>query len=325
MIDLACVVYFFVWYVFGSAANIYCKEFLRLYESPVILTLAQYFMGIIISSIIILFQQNQTPTDIFHDKPIRTRKSSFLGDISEKGQKELLFICLVNGFGHLMTNYSMNSVAVSFTHTIKAAEPLFSVILSIFILKERLSPGMYISLIPIVFGIILATTTELSYTHMGMITAMLSNAMFSSRNTFSKKIQNEKINNFHLFWYLSVSGAFLMFILLILSTILGFSVEPIDSAWKSLFFACLFHSIYNISSFMILSKVAPVTHAIGNAMRRLFIIYCSVIWFRTPITLFNFIGTLAACGGVFWYSRASQLQKQNTNRYQKKQEDFLNL
>lgn len=48
----------------------------------------------------------------------------------------ILPLALVHTLGNLFTNMSLGKVAVSFTHTIKATEPFFSVLLSAMFLGE---------------------------------------------------------------------------------------------------------------------------------------------------------------------------------------------
>lgn len=48
----------------------------------------------------------------------------------------ILPMALVHTLGNVFTNMSLGKVAVSFTHTIKASEPFFSVILSAMFLGE---------------------------------------------------------------------------------------------------------------------------------------------------------------------------------------------
>jgi solute carrier family 35, member E1 len=48
----------------------------------------------------------------------------------------ILPLALVHTMGNLFTNLSLGKVAVSFTHTIKAMEPFFSVLLSAIFLGE---------------------------------------------------------------------------------------------------------------------------------------------------------------------------------------------
>jgi solute carrier family 35 protein E1 len=53
-----------------------------------------------------------------------------------------------------------------------------------------------------------------------------------------------------------------------------------------------------------LDQVAPVTHALGNTIKRVVIILTSVIVFGTTMTTQGAIGSAIAIGGVLLYSLA---------------------
>jgi solute carrier family 35, member E1 len=78
-------------------------------------------------------------------------------------------------------------MAVSFTHIVKAAEPVLSVILSGPLLGMSYIPLVYWSLLPIVAGCALSAMKEVSFAWNGFGNAMLSNLGFVLRNIYSKK------------------------------------------------------------------------------------------------------------------------------------------
>ncbi|RLN22406.1 phosphoenolpyruvate/phosphate translocator 3, chloroplastic-like [Panicum miliaceum] len=69
-----------------------------------------------------------------------------------------------------------------------------------------------------------------------------------------------------------------------------------------------FHG-YQKLSYLILSRVSPVTHSVANCVKRVVVIVSSVIFFSTPISPVNALGTGAALGGVFLYSRLTRTKK----------------
>merc|ERR1719299_157314 len=60
--------------------------------------------------------------------------------------------------------------------------------------------------------------------------------------------------------------------------------------------------LYNETAFMALGRVMPVTHAIGNTLKRVVIIVSAVIFFGTPVSALGWIGCSIAILGTFLYS-----------------------
>lgn len=89
------------------------------------------------------------------------------------------------------------------------------------------------------------------------------------------------------------------------------AVQGIDSAAQAelgrrlLSAGLCFHG-YQQLSYMILSRVTPVTHSIGNCVKRVVVIVASVIAFNHPLSTQNAIGTGLALFGVFLYSQAKR-------------------
>jgi solute carrier family 35 protein E1 len=66
------------------------------------------------------------------------------------------------------------------------------------------------------------------------------------------------------------------------------------------------HYTNNEVMFLALNKVHPVTLAVGNTMKRVFILIASVVVFHTPLSLQAGIGSAVGIGGVLSYSLARQ-------------------
>ncbi|ONM21427.1 plastid phosphate/phosphoenolpyruvate translocator1 [Zea mays] len=109
---------FGLWYLFNIYFNIYNKQVLKVLPYPINITTVQFAVG----SAIALFMWI---TGI-HKRP----------KISGAQLFAILPLAIVHTMGNLFTNMSLGKVAVSFTHTIKAMEPFFSVLLSAIFLGE---------------------------------------------------------------------------------------------------------------------------------------------------------------------------------------------
>ena len=65
-----------------------------------------------------------------------------------------------------------------------------------------------------------------------------------------------------------------------------------------------YYYLYNEVAFLALGRVNPVTHAVGNTIKRVVIIIASVIAFNTPISRLGVIGSSIAITGTLLYSLA---------------------
>jgi len=81
----------------------------------------------------------------------------------------------VRFFVILLGLVSFKYVAVSFVETIKSSAPLFTALISYLILKEKNGVFVQLSLIPIMFGLVLCTVYELSFTMIGFAAAIGTN------------------------------------------------------------------------------------------------------------------------------------------------------
>ena len=89
---------------------------------------------------------------------------------------------------------------------------------------------------------------------------------------------------------------------------------------RGLILSGMLHYLNNEVMYLCLSNVHPVTLAVGNTMKRVFIVVASVLVFRNPISVQAAIGSAVGIGGVLLYSLAKQYYEE-LERQQKKLED----
>ncbi|KAE8721829.1 Phosphoenolpyruvate/phosphate translocator 2 [Hibiscus syriacus] len=177
------------------------SKVLKVYAFPVTVTPFQLGCGILM--ILIMWGSN------IYRRPKLTRSQLAV----------IIPLAVVHTLGNLLTNVSVGKVNVSFTHTIKAMEPFFTVLFSVLVLGEWPSFWMVSSLVPVVGGVALASFTEASFNWIGFCTAMASNVTNQSRNVLSKKfmVRNEETSdNINLFSIITI----ISFILLVPAAIL---------------------------------------------------------------------------------------------------------
>jgi solute carrier family 35 protein E1 len=291
---------FGLWYLFNIYFNIYNKQVLKVFPYPVTVTTGQFAVGTVIVSLMWGLNLYKRPK------------------LSGSQLAVILPLAVVHTLGNLFTNMSLGKVAVSFTHTIKAMEPFFSVVLSAMFLGELPTLWVVGSLLPIVGGVALASVTEVSFNWSGFWSAMASNLSNQSRNVLSKKLmvkQEESMDNITLFSIITVMSFFLLAPVALFKE--GVKVTPaylqsaglnVQQVYTRSFIAALCFHAYQQVSYMILQRVSPVTHSVGNCVKRVVVIVSSVLFFKSPVTAINSLGTGIALSGVFLYSQVKRIK-----------------
>lgn len=230
--------------------------------------------------------------------------------------KKLLPVAVLHLLTHLGAIISLGAGAVSFTHIVKAAEPAVSAALSAVFLKSFLPLPVYLTLLPVMGGVAMASLTELSFTWTSFISAMISNVASASRGIVGKVVMDKPVGK-------NMDAANIYGVMTILSAIMclpitlfleGKNILPIFNSLMATgklntfltesLLAGLFYYTYNEVAFNTLDNVAPVTHALGNTIKRVVIIITSVLVFGTKMTTQGVIGSTVAIGGVLLYSLA---------------------
>ncbi|XP_038708718.1 phosphoenolpyruvate/phosphate translocator 1, chloroplastic-like [Tripterygium wilfordii] len=289
-----------LWYLFTVLFSIYNKQVLKVYPFPVTVTMFQFAIGTVLVTLMWTLNLYKRPK------------------VSGAQLAAILPLAVAHTLGNLFTIMSLGKVAVSFTHTIKAMEPFFSVVLSAMFLGEIPTPWVVGSLLPIVGGVALASVTEASFNWYGFWAAMASNLTNQSRNVLSKKVmvkKEESVDDITLFSIITIMSLFLIAPVAIFMEGVKFTPAYLQSAGfnvnqvctRALLAALCFHA-YQQVAYMLLQRVSPVTHSVTNCLKRVVIIVSSILFFRTPVSPISSLGTGVAIAGVFLYSRVKRIK-----------------
>lgn len=284
--------FFFMWYFLNVIFNILNKKIYNYFPYP-------YFVSLIHLLVGVAYCIASWSVGLPKRAPVN---KELLG---------LLFpVAICHALGHVMTNVSFAAVAVSFTHTIKALEPFFNAAASQFVLGEQIPLTLWLSLAPVVVGVSMASLTELSFNWTGFLSAMTSNIAFTYRSVYSKKAMTN-MDSTNLYAYISIIALLFCIppaVLIEGPTLLqhGFADAiakvGLTKFLSDLFLVGLFYHLYNQLATNTLERVAPLTHAVGNVLKRVFVIGFSIIVFGNKISTQTGIGTAIAIAGVAIYS-----------------------
>lgn len=236
---------------------------------------------------------------------------------------------LWHALGQLCTMISLGAGPVSFTHIVKAMEPFFSAVVSALLSGKWMKAPVYATLVPVVGGVAYACLKEPSFSWLAFVTAMGSNLAFALRAVLSKVAMTNKAsigtnltppNVFALVTF----EAFLISIPLAFlgegSSVLGTLSKAMETQKpkdlvQAVALSGLFHYLNNEVMYLALGSVHPVTLAVGNTMKRVFIMVASVLVFRNQITLQAGIGSAIGIGGVLLYSLTKQHYERLDNSF----------
>ena len=167
--------FFALWYLFNIGYNIYNKKALNALAIPYTMALLQLAVGIPYAGALWLTGLRKTPK------------------LSKDDIKTLIPVSLGHLGTHIGAVVSLGAGAVSFTHIVKASEPVVSAALSAVMLGAIYHPVTYLTLLPIVGGVALASLKELSFTWVGFIAAMGSNLSSALRGILAKKTMGDGV------------------------------------------------------------------------------------------------------------------------------------
>jgi solute carrier family 35 protein E1 len=295
--------YFALWYILNIVYNIVNKKYLNVIPAPLTVGSLQFLVGSLYSILLWVTKIRAAPV------------------LTSKGNSEVNKVGFYHMMGQELSMMSLGAGPVSFTHIVKALEPFFSAVVSAVVFGKWMHPMVYVTLIPVVGGVAYACLKERSFSWLAFWTAMGSNLAFALRAVVSKSALDsaggelgENLTSVNLFGIVTIF-AFLQSIPLFL---LGEGFSFID-LWKKalansssyelvkgLIVSGLFHYLNNEVMYLALSNVHPVTLAVGNTMKRVFIVVASVLVFRNPITVQAAIGSVIGIGGVLLYSLTKQ-------------------
>lgn len=222
--------------------------------------------------------------------------------------------------GQLLTVTALAAGTVSFAHIVKASEPFFSAGVSVIVFGRWMKTQVYLTMIPVVAGVAYACFQDTSFSFAALSAALGSNVAFALRAVYSKKgmeeYSGEDVTPANLYGTVTCFAFLLSMIPSILvesKTLPGMWSNAIEndndnrlSLVIRIMISGLTHYLNNEVMYLALSNVHPVTLAVGNTLKRVFILFASVLVFKTPMSLQTGVGSATALGGLLLYSLARQ-------------------
>ncbi|XP_076478432.1 solute carrier family 35 member E2A isoform X2 [Bombus vancouverensis nearcticus] len=299
-----------LWYLISGCTLFLNKYILSYMEgNPTILGACQMLMTTICG-----FIQMYFPCGMYKTRPRLMRPAGFY--------KHMILVGCTRFTTVVLGLVSLNYVAVSFTETIKSSAPLFTVLISRYLLGEHTGLYVNLSLIPLMCGLALCSINEISFDLRGFIAAMATNVTECLQNVYSKMlISGDNFRPAELQFYTSLASIVVQIPVLILFVDLPILEHSLSF---KLFTAFLLNGVFfhfqSITAYVLMNYISPVTHSVVNTAKRASLIWLSVLLFNNPVTGLSAMGTSLVIIGVLLYNRAQEYDKLNKakSRYNSK-------
>ncbi|OMO97418.1 hypothetical protein COLO4_14630 [Corchorus olitorius] len=217
----------------------------------------------------------------------------------------------------VLGNVSLRYLPVSFNQAIGATTPFFTAILAFVMIKKRESWITYLTLIPVVAGVIIASGAEPSFNLFGFlmcISATAGRAFKSVLQGILLSSEEEKLNSMNLLMYMApIAVAILLPLTLLMErNVVAMTVilatKDIKIVYYLLFNSCLAYFV-NLTNFLVTKHTSALTlQVLGNAKGAVAVVV-SILIFKNPVSFIGMLGYSLTVLGVILYSESKKSNK----------------
>ncbi|KAK9693235.1 hypothetical protein K7432_014012 [Basidiobolus ranarum] len=208
-----------------------------------------------------------------------------------------------------ISNVSLHLVTVPFHQVVRAMTPVFTIFLSIVFLKTSFPLAVYISLLPVVFGVAFATFGDYYFTPMGFFLTILGTVLAALKTVVTNQVQTSglKLHPLDLLYRMSP----LAFIQTLIYAYMTGELQYVSSfvqtsmTW-SLALSLLFNGVLafflNVVSFTANKKTSALTMTVAGNVKQVLSIAFAFLIFNLEISAMNAIGIMLTLIGGIWYT-----------------------
>ncbi|KGN45768.1 probable sugar phosphate/phosphate translocator At3g11320 [Cucumis sativus] len=211
-------------------------------------------------------------------------------------------------------NISLRYLPVSFNQAIGATTPFFTAVFAYLMTLKREAWLTYVTLIPVVTGVIIASGGEPSFHLFGFlicVAATAARALKSVLQGILLSADGEKLNSMNLLLYMApMAVVFLLPATLIMEhNVVGITLalarDDIKIIWYLLFNSSLAYFV-NLTNFLVTKHTSALTlQVLGNAKGAVAVVV-SILIFRNPVSVTGMFGYTLTVMGVILYSEAKK-------------------
>ncbi|TYH89592.1 hypothetical protein ES332_D01G273600v1 [Gossypium tomentosum] len=220
-------------------------------------------------------------------------------------------------FSVVLGNVSLQYLPVSFNQAIGATTPFFTAVFAYVMMKKTESWVTYLTLLPVVAGVIIASGAEPSFHLFGFLMCVSATAARASKSVLQAILlssEEEKLNSMNLLMYMAPIA---VVILLPATLLMERNVIAITMALARkdtiVVYYLLFNSslayFVNLTNFLVTKHTSALTlQVLGNAKGAVAVVV-SIIIFKNPVSLMGMLGYSLTVVGVLLYNESKKGNK----------------
>uniref|UniRef100_A0A7N0TH95 Sugar phosphate transporter domain-containing protein n=1 Tax=Kalanchoe fedtschenkoi TaxID=63787 RepID=A0A7N0TH95_KALFE len=214
-------------------------------------------------------------------------------------------------------NISLRFLPVSFNQAIGATTPFFTAVFAYLMTMKREAWLTYVTLIPVVVGVIIASGGEPSFHLFGFLMcvgATAARALKSVLQGILLSSEGEKLNSMNLLLYMAPIAVVLLLpaTLYMEDNVVGITLslarDDIRIVWLLTFNSSLAYFV-NLTNFLVTKHTSALTlQVLGNAKGAVAVVV-SILIFKNPVSVTGMLGYSLTVFGVILYGEAKKRSK----------------
>ncbi|KAK8825638.1 hypothetical protein WA577_000809, partial [Blastocystis sp. JDR] len=283
-----------LWYSFSILATIINK---RLIAAPgAVNPLTLTFFHVLVSFICDTLRMAW-----FHRKDLE----AYAKCISFKSSFRIFFpLALAMMAAKFLTYTSYGMIPVSLTHTIKALQPFFNVVIVFLWTGEMVDTRTLLTLIPIVFGVIYASVKEVEFVWMGFGCALVSTIVSVWQGVYLKMLMKRGLTKEFIHLCNCTLSCILLLPVIITMELRRESTTYIR--WGDMVLSALIQYVSSISSYKAMFLLSSLSYSITSTFKRVAIIVATSLFFGKRLSAGNVLGVGIATIGAILYNIMSK-------------------
>ncbi|KAL9235329.1 hypothetical protein vseg_010093 [Gypsophila vaccaria] len=220
-------------------------------------------------------------------------------------------------FSVVAGNVSLRYLPVSFNQAVGATTPFFTAIFAYLMTFMREGWLTYVTLVPVVTGVVIASGGEPMFNLFGFIMCISATAARALKTVLQGILlssEGEKLNSMNLLMYMAPIAVVCLIpaTLIMEKDVVGITIalarEDSTIIWYLLFNSSLAYFV-NLTNFLVTKHTSALTlQVLGNAKGAVAVVV-SILIFRNPVSVTGMLGYCLTIIGVILYSEAKKRNK----------------